>query len=118
MSITVSGALIKQFYADPVFWPETRYQDDTLIFINGVNVDESGLDPVTAPDDAVVRLEYGYVIDNDVEGFGSKDLLAYFESWRQAQAPTAPVRLVVECPAAALDAVKTALAAAGATVLA
>lgn len=116
MAVKTTGAEFKRFYTDPAFWPpeaashkDNVWHEDELISVDGEQREE-GFDFDTIPDSAQVTVEGGVV-------FGLKDepsFETYFKRWRKLQSTSV---LVVECDVTKLDAVKSAVRAAGGRVL-
>jgi len=109
MTTKTTGAEFKRYYTDPVAWPEGWWHDDTYITVDGVDYSENDL--TTMPDEAVVKIESGYVVCGDSGDTMSMD--AHFRKWRKAQNTTV---LMVTVDNDKLEAVKEAIKAAGGKV--
>lgn len=82
----VQGALWKQFYNDEEYW-KGHYHDDTLITFDGVEQE----DYENPADDAVVKIESGYVYkDGDDFHTSARDvsLASFFRKWKKIQTTT------------------------------
>lgn len=106
--IELSGRDWKDFCESKDIWAEETHWDDTLFFVDGIKVEG---DTSEVADEAIVRIECGYLID-PVAG-APEDLVDCIEWWRSKQNT---VSLVVRVGAASVDAVRAAVEALGGTV--
>lgn len=108
MTTKTSGAEFKQFYRDEKYWPNGSYHDDSVITLNGVEVD-GDTDLSTADDDSLIVIESGFVYlsDRDV------DLENHFLDWRSKQRVRT---ILVHAEAEKFDAIVAAVEAAGGKV--
>lgn len=106
MSVKITGAEFKRFYADNEFWPEDTWHDDAYMAIDGIEQPD-GIDVDTLSDTAIVQIDGGYICTP--EGTGPT-LDTYFKRWRKKQNT---VSFNVECDKASLAAVKAAIKQAG-----
>jgi hypothetical protein len=109
MSVKVSGAEWKRYYDDKVAWPEEAYHDDTVILVDG-KLPGDDFDLGEVADTAVLEVQNGFVIFPDGR---DEDLQDHFERWRIGQSE---VFCVFRAPKNALEAIRTAIVAAGGTV--
>lgn len=104
-----SGALFKQFYADPTYWPDDdgdTYHDDVLLAINGKEVPD-GVDPSSIKDTDEVTFVSGGVVEGRGNGVGLDE---YFTQWLAEQTS---VTFTVTCPKDKAEQVRAALEALG-----
>lgn len=81
MAIETTGKTFKFFYTDKEWWVGDCYHDDEVIYVNGVETHD--LCSENIPDDSIVRIEGGEIIDHPrYEGFGLDD---FFELWLKEQ---------------------------------
>jgi hypothetical protein len=106
--IKTTGAEFWRFYHDDIFWPDGSYHDDSLVRVNGEEVEDYTRDSI--PDDAKIEIEAGVVVFEDGD---EVSLESHFKKWRKAQNTAS---IVVECPKDKLDAVKAAIKASGGRV--
>lgn len=114
MATIVSGLEFKRFYADPAFWPEGTWHDDTVLVVDGRTLPHDE-DPAGVADASTVELGGGFVCEIPA-GLGVGDDMAlkdYFLLWRKQQTT---VTLVVDCPRERLDSIMAAVAHAGGEV--
>lgn len=111
MSVKVTGAEFKRFYADPAWWSEdgSVYHDDATMLVNGAETDFD-FDPATVSDDSTITVSGGVVFGVK----GEPSLETYFKRWQRQQNT---VVLVIEASRATADAIKEAVKAAGGKVL-
>ncbi|MEI9553692.1 hypothetical protein [Enterobacter hormaechei] len=79
----VQGALWKQFYNDEEYW-KGHYHDDVLITFDGVEQEDYD----NPADDAVVKVESGYVYKTDDDFPSSRhdlSLATFFRRWKKIQ---------------------------------
>lgn len=115
MTIKATGAEFKRFYNDDKVWPADGgdiWHEDEVLTVNGI-VQESGIDCDQIPDDAQVTIAEGIVFGPQWDG-NEPSFETYFKRWRKSQNTAS---LVVECDIAVLEAVKTAIKAAGGKVI-
>jgi hypothetical protein len=105
--VKTTGAEFWAFYNDKTFWPAGSWHDDTLIIVNGKDVED--YTPENIPDDAQLLIEGGIVYLDD-QGRDDTAFESFFKKWRKTQNT---VFLSVECPKDKVDAVKSAIKAAG-----
>lgn len=110
MTVKTTGAEFWAFYNDEGFWPKGAWHDDTLILVNGKEVDDYTRENI--PDDAQLVLDGG-VVFLDERGTKDTGFEAHFKKWRKGQNTA---YLAVECPKDKLEAVKAAIRAAGGKV--
>lgn len=106
MTTKTTGAEFWRFYNDKDYWPEGAWHDDTLILVNGKEVDDYTRENI--PDDAQLVIDGG-VVYLDEHGTSDTGFESFFRKWRKAQNI---VFLSVEVPKDKLDAVKAAIKAA------
>jgi len=114
LATTVSGLEFKRFYADPAFWPEGTWHDDTVLVVDGRTLPDDD-DPAGVADTATVELCSGFVCEIPA-GLGVGDDMAladYFLLWRKQQTT---VTLVVECLREKVDSIKAVVVEAGGEV--
>ena len=111
MTVKTTGAEFKRFYSDPSVWVDGAWHDDELVEVAGKNWDFSS-DIGTIPDGAVVVIVSGifYKDANDEEGCA---LAGVFRQWQKRQSTTV---LIVDAPNDKLDAITSAIRAAGGSV--
>lgn len=113
MSTNTTGAELKAFYTDPLFWPEGAYHEDEEIIADDVHK-TSDDNIADLPDTAVVKIANGAVLglpgvdDEDAPSFEG-----HFKKWRKQNSTAF---LSVECPKDKLDAVIAAIVSAGGRV--
>jgi hypothetical protein len=112
MTTKTTGAELKKFYIDPIFWPAGAYHEDVEITVNGVVMSDGGIAELA--DSAKITVSGGVVFD--LPGIDSEDapsFVSHFKSWRKLQHTAF---MAVECPQEKLDAVIAAIVAAGGKV--
>jgi hypothetical protein len=107
--IELSGRDWKDFCDSKEVWAEGTHWDDTLFFVDGVKTEDDASD---VADEAVVRVECGYLVDPVA---GAPDDLVDCIEWWMAKRNT--VSLVVQASAGALDAIRAAVEALGGKVI-
>lgn len=107
--VELSGADWKAFSSSPEVFAEDTSWDDTLIFVDGVQIDDDASD---VADSAVVRVECGY-IERPVDG--APDDLVDCIQWWLARRDT--VAVVVRANKSRLEELRAAAQALGATVV-
>lgn len=115
MSVKLTGAQWKTFYADKNWWPESKFHDDEIIHLNGADSRVPIETPENVTDSDVVLVVYGSVMKR-VGPLGAtycSDLPEYVQKWLNNQTHT---DLVVQCPNDLVDQVMAAIEAAGASV--
>ena len=110
MSVKTNGLEFWTFYNDKDYWPEGAWHDDTVILVNGKEVEDYTRENI--PDDAQVTIDGG-VVYLDERGQEDTGFESYFKKWRKQQST---VFLSVEAPKDKLDAIKAAIKAAGGRV--
>lgn len=111
MAVRTTGAEFKRFYDDSAAWPDDEtYHDDATLSVNGEEQPD-GIDLAKLADTDDVKIDGGVVIGPSIKGEPS--LETHFKRWKKKQSTRL---LLVECDAAAFDAVKAALQAAGGRV--
>lgn len=110
MHIEVSGADFKAFLNDGAIWHQQTYWDDTRIGISG-SFDNEELDYAGIADDAVVRIESGF-LEAAPSGV-PQDLIECMRWWLSRQQS---VKLVVTVPLGAKERVIALLNDLGAVV--
>jgi hypothetical protein len=111
MSVKTNGTEFKAFYSDKEFWLEGTYHEDTMILVDGKDINVTDQDPEKVDDTAVITLCYGVVFNKQHEEISGFE--AYFKKWRKLQSTST---IMVEVHKDKLDAVKAAIKAAGGTV--
>lgn len=124
MSVKLSGAEFKSFYADPGIWaPEGQvYHDDLLLRVDGeVFIGEMNtgkcIDGEVAdiPDDALVAVECGIIYWPGEDGREERqEFKAVLRRWMKKQSQ---VKLLVQATRENRDAVESAIRAAGGRVV-
>lgn len=113
-----NGADLKAFFNDKGFWPDDdgeTYYEDAAFTVNGRRIEY--LDPDSLAETDQVQIKAGWVSTGDFKN-DSIELTVYFRRWqRQRDKEVGSRRLLVECDSAVLEAVKTAVKAAGGKVL-
>lgn len=113
MTVKTTGALFKAFWNDESWCPKDsgKYVEEECVYLGESDEDEP-LDPLSTdygkdiPDDAVVTLVGGELID-DRPGFNTRTPLErILRAWIEKQTTTA---LVVHCPKDKVDLVRIAL---------
>jgi hypothetical protein len=108
--IKTTGAEFWRFYEDKNYWPAGSWHDDTLILVNGTEVDDYTREHI--PDDAKLVIDGG-IVYLDEEGRDDAPFESFFRKWRKAQST---VTIAVDCPKDKLDVIKAAIRAAGGRV--
>ena len=112
MPVKTTGAEFKRFYQDDRYWPDalSTYHDDTLFHVNGEPLaDGKAIDDAQGTDS--ISIEYGFVMNSPFHKAGAMPTLeSYFRRWKKEQTT---VSFVVECDRSSLEAVKSAVLAAG-----
>lgn len=111
MSTKTTGAEYKAYLneTDSLWWPEGAYMDDEVLLVDGISTeDDYSFDAQKLGDNAKVMIEYGnyYAKTHD----DPIALETHFKRWRKAQTTA---RGAFECPKDKLDAVISAIKAAG-----
>ncbi len=108
--IKTTGAEFTRFYNDPEVWTGDAFHEGEFIILNGVEMEEGGVDFSALNDEDAIQLEGG-VVYGDQRGeteLGSMEGL--FRKWKKKQAC---VFFTVEAPKDKFDAIKAAIKAAG-----
>lgn len=86
MSVKLTGAEIKAFYADATFWPDGRWHEDESVSIEGIDQASGFEDVEDYLDEAKIVLEGGIVYDERI-GHVSEvcSVESLFKRWRKAQ---------------------------------
>lgn len=116
MATKASGIEFKRFYNDPQYWPSgsDTYHDDVVFLVNGEELPDDK-DPGQVADADVVSIEGGVVMHSPLYAAGKEPSMeSYFKRWRREQNTTT---VVVECDRKDLEAVQTAIKAAGGKVV-
>ena len=108
MMVKVTGSEWKRFYGDKETWPEGSWHEDEEITVDG-EVPDDDFDLSEIPDSSMLRVSGGTVHLTDQAREGPS-LEAHFKKWRKQQNTTV---LVVGVPTECLEAVRSAIAAAG-----
>ena len=113
MTVKATGAEVKSFYTDEKFWPKGVIHEDEVITIDGIAADEGSVDlEQDLSDTCIVEITDGYVTNETYDkDLGSFE--AYFKKWRKQQDTAF---LSVSVPKDKLDAVLSAIKAAGGKV--
>lgn len=104
MTVRLSGAEFKRFYADPAVWGANTYQDDALIRVDGVNALDAEINLSEVADAALVEIETGEVV-NGLPGV-PEDLVDAVDWWRARQTT---VQYLVPVPQEQVEAFQAAL---------
>lgn len=113
MSLKITGAEFKQFYADEAIWggsSSETYHDDLYIKRNGADLPED-FDYTKFEDTDALEIESGYIVF-PADGTDA-DFQATIIKWQENRTS---VMFNVSCPKALEDVVKAAIKAAGGTV--
>lgn len=105
--IKMTGAEFWEFYNDPKFWPEGVWHDDEVMTVNGAVVSDYSTETILP--DSQVTIDGG-VIFLDEEGEESRSFEGHIKKWRKS---CTVAYFTVEAPKDKLDAIKTAIKAAG-----
>lgn len=110
MATKTTGADLKRFWNDKASWPEGMYWDDGAILVNGS--DSDNIDLSTVDNEAEISIHDGIVLhESDTDWNKTAPTLeAHFLNWQKKQTTRI---LLVEVPIERLEAVKTAMTAAG-----
>lgn len=81
--LTLSGAELKRFMADPVVWAADTHWDDTLILVDGRNADEHQILLDDVADVARIEVESGYLVEP--QPGVPDDLVEAIQWWREKQ---------------------------------
>ena len=105
--IKMSGAEWNKFYKDQEIWGNGQWHDDTVITVDGVQVEEYE----ELPDAANVTISGGVVILSGIDpDENSPSMETYFRRWKKNQTT---IFLTVECPREKYESVTTAIKFAG-----
>lgn len=107
--IKIPGALFKQFYDDPKFWPDDdgeTFTDDVLLSVNGVEMPD-GVNSASLKDSDLVVIEYGGYVGGRGCSVGLDD---YYLQWLAEQTTSS---FLVACPRENEAALKEVILAAG-----
>lgn len=108
MAKNISGKELKAFYADPTFWPDDSYQDDTEFLLNGKVCTELP----ELKDSDVIQIRGGvFVSDNDEKVIL---LQSAFNKWKKTQTRT---HLVIELDVSKEAEVRKSLQAMGVKII-
>jgi hypothetical protein len=107
MAMKTTGKELTAFLADDSYWPETIWHEEVVLQVAGVEKDSDYL--VNIKDDESVTITGGYIQST---GVSEVDCLfeSYLKKWRKQQNT---VFLAVSVPKDKLEAVKSAIKAAG-----
>lgn len=108
MAKNISGKELKAFYADPNFWLDDCYHDDTEFLVNGTLCKEL---PDLADSDVVQIRDGVFVSDNDENVIS---LLSAFNKWKKKQTLT---QLVIELDVSKEAEVRKTLQAMGVKII-
>ena len=108
MTLKMTGAEFKRFYADPSIWGEDTFHDDVLILVDGVNASDADIDLSQLPDSAKVDVASGEILEG-MPGV-PEDLVEAVQWWRERQVS---VECVVTVPKEQMAAFEAALAGVG-----
>ena len=95
-----------KFYNDKGVWTDDTYHDDTVLLVDGKQVDDFENIPVNA----TVKIEAGYVVVDGINSENTPSLESVFKAWRKRQNTCT---LCVECSRDKRDAVVAAIKKAG-----
>lgn len=106
----LNGAEWKAFYRDKGYWPDdgTILHDDVLIHLDGKASEVMMSDPDSIADSAILEIETGDVVTKSLERLIS--LEGYFKNWRKEKTTAF---FGVECDKSQVEAVRSAIEAAG-----
>lgn len=108
MAKNISGKELKAFYADPTFWPDDSYQDDTEFLFNGKVCTELP----ELKDSDVIQIRAGmFVYENDKKYIL---LQTAFNQWKKKQTMT---HLVIELDVSKEAEVRKALLSMGVKII-
>ena len=107
MTVKTTGAEFKRFYNDNSWWTQDMWHEDEEMTVNGFPRDDD-IDLLAIPDDAIITVSGGVVLGlpNDEQ----PTLETHFRRWKKKQDR---VSIVIECDKDDVDAVKSAVRAAG-----
>lgn len=108
MTINMTGAEFKRFYADPAVWGDDTFHDDVLILVDGVSATDAGIDLSAVQDMASVEIESGEILEG-LPGVPI-DMVDAVVWWRARQVS---VQCVVAVPKEQMAAFEAALASIG-----
>lgn len=109
MAVKTTGAEFKRFYDDKAFWPEGTWHEDEIMTVDGEEQDD-GFDVDDLRNESVVRIEGGIVFGPQFDDQNEPSFEGYFKRWRKLQTTAT---FVVTCDIAKVEAVKSAVKAAG-----
>ena len=97
-----TGIEWNRFYNDKDVWKGGTYHDDTVLLVDGQQVDDFEDIPVNA----TVKIEAGYVVIDGIDSEKAPSLESVFKAWRKRQNTCT---ICVECPKDKRDAVVAAI---------
>lgn len=101
-----TGLEWNRFYADKEVWKGDTYHDDTVLIVDGQQVDDFENIPVNA----TVKIEAGYVVVDGINSENTPSMESVFKAWSKRQNTCT---LCVECSRDKRDAVVAAIKKAG-----
>lgn len=113
MATHTTGAEFKRFYADPVFWPGDAWHEDVTFLVDGKEAGDRDMSAVE--DSAKISIDGGIVLGLPLERGDEPSVETHFKRWRKLQTTKT---LVVEIGASKLEALLSAVKAAGGKVIA
>lgn len=113
MPTKTTGLEFKRFYNDPDWWPKGRWHEGEVVELNGVPLNEYDYNLGDVADTDRLKISGGFVYDdNDDQEYGSFE--GYIRKWLRTQTTAV---LSVEAPKEKVEAVKSAIVAAGGRVV-
>jgi len=109
MSVKMTGAEFKEFYADESIWPQDTWHEDAFMYVDGTEHPD-GIDVDKLSDTSVVEISGGFIVGLDDE---EPSLETYFKRWRKKKNTT---MFVVQCDKSIVEAVRAAIKQAGGKV--
>ena len=114
MTIKTNGLIWKRYYSDGNAWPDGWFHEDEIVIVNGIVDDDEECILSDIPDDAVVSVSGGAIYNADSE-LQRLSVEGHFRKWLKKQQS---VSVLVEVHKNNLDALKSAIVAAGGKIVA
>jgi hypothetical protein len=111
-AVKMTGVEWKRFYVDDAIWGDSGYHDDTVIIVNGVEIDASFDLSTDIKDTDTVEVQYGSYYRDRHDNIGS-DIVELARDWMKSQLVTV---LTVEVPKDKIEEFKALLANFGAVI--
>ena len=94
----ISGADFKRFYSDDEYWERVfganAYHEDLSLVVDGVALDEDGIDTDKLPDSALVEIRSGYIT---TAGGKADDCIAFSSAYNTWQKKQTCITVVIQC---------------------